>query len=75
MDLPTRLIILEIPGLVFAAILWLRGRGSTWTKLFWSFILIVPVFGIILYLVLYDAPASQEEGLRAHRTRDDDTLL
>jgi hypothetical protein len=46
--------------------LWLRSGYPRWWRLFWAVVLLVPLFGPLLYATLFDPPTVQPEELRSH---------
>ena len=64
---------LEMVSVLCALHLWTKAQGSTAKKVLWSFVVLVPVMGPLFYGAVYDAPAEQDEDLRAAE-RDTDGL-
>ena len=63
---------IELVSLLCLARMWWRGEGSRLQKLLWTPLLLLPVFGVFIFFVAYDPPASQDESLQAEETRADD---
>jgi hypothetical protein len=60
MSVSTPLIIvyslLEIVALIVIVRLWMRRRAKFWPSILWSFVLLVPFFGLMVYLFLHEEP-------------------
>lgn len=69
------MLLIEAVSLLCTWRLWTAAQGTWQRKALWTPLVLLPVVGPLLYGGLYDAPASQDEDLRASRTRDDEDLL
>ncbi len=50
---------LEIVSVVFAVALW-RGRGRVPSKVLWTGVLVMPVFGLIAFAVWHETPSPSD---------------
>jgi hypothetical protein len=48
--------LLEIVALIFVVRLWMRRRVKFLPRLIWSVVLLVPFFGLMVYLFLHEEP-------------------
>ncbi len=62
------IVALEIVAVVFAVGLW-RGPGRIVSKVLWTGVLVVPVFGLIAFAVWHDTPPPSDP---TDRTRGGD---
>jgi hypothetical protein len=48
----------ELVALVVTVRLWMRRRAKFWPRLLWSIVLLVPFFGLMMYLFIHEEPES-----------------
>lgn len=68
------MLLIEAVSMLCVWRLWTSAAGSWRRKALWTPLVLLPVIGPLAYGGLYDAPAAQDDDLRARRT-DDDWLL
>lgn len=68
LDVEIVLAVLELLGIACLWNLWFREKPALLRRVGWSCVIVVPLFGPLLYYALFQALAPQSELLRARET-------